>query len=172
MRAPSSRDGRAISSDRAPSAPSGYIPGVAGYSGTPLPAKLGVKPGQRLALSGAPDGFLRSLGALPSGARVGSRGAFDLGIFFVRTARELEAALARAAPRLDPSGALWIGWPKKASGVPTDVTEDVVRGAALARGLVDVKVCAIDETWSGLKLVVPLKDRPGRGARYSRPRSR
>lgn len=144
------------------------IPGMAGYSGTPLPAKLGVKPDQRLALANAPDGFLPSLGALPEGARVASRGAFDLGVFFVRSARALTAALAKAHPRLDPAGALWIAWPKKASGVPTDVTEDVVRAAALARGLVDVKVCAIDGTWSGLKLVVRVKDRPG----HPRPRSR
>ena len=133
---------------------------MAGYSGTPLPAKLGLKPGQRLAFADAPDGFVPSLGALPDGARVGARGPFDLAVFFVRSARELGSALARARARLDPAGALWIGWPKKASGVPTDVTEDVVRRAALASGLVDVKVCAIDETWSGLKLVVRLKDRP------------
>ena len=144
---------------------------MAGYSGTPLPAKLGVKPEQRLAVSGAPAGFLPSLGPLPAGARLTSRGPFDLGIFFVRSARALAAALARARPRLDPDGALWIGWPKKASGVPTDVTEDVVRRAALACGLVDVKVCAIDETWSGLRLVVPVRDRPGsaRGAPPRRP---
>jgi Protein of unknown function (DUF3052) len=133
---------------------------MAGYSGTPLPAKLGLKPGQRLAFSGAPDGFVSSLGSLPDGARIAAGGAFDLAVYFVRSARELESALAKAQPRLDPAGSLWIGWPKKASGIPTDVTENVVREAALARGLVDVKVCAIDETWSGLKLVVRLKDRP------------
>lgn len=132
---------------------------MAGYSGTALPAKLGVKPGVRLAFGSAPEGFLDSLGALPDGARIATRGPFDLAVFFVETARELEAALPRAQKRMDPAGALWIGWPKKASGVPTDVTEDVIRAAALARGLVDVKVCAIDETWSGLKLVVPVKDR-------------
>ncbi|HEY6099271.1 MAG TPA: DUF3052 family protein [Anaeromyxobacter sp.] len=142
---------------------------MAGYSGTPLPAKLGLGPGQRLAFSEAPDGFVASLEPFPPGARVTSRGAFDVGVFFVRSARELAAALARAQPRLDPDGALWIGWPKKASGIRTDVGEDAVRAAALARGLVDVKVCAIDETWSGLKLVVRVKDRP---AAYSRPRSR
>jgi hypothetical protein len=141
---------------------------MAGYSGTPLPAKLGVKPGQRLALSAAPDGFLRSLGVLPAETCLTTRGAFDLGVFFVRSAHELAAALAKGLPRLDPAGALWIAWPKKASGVPTDVTEDVVRAAALARGLVDVKVCAIDETWSGLELVVPVKARPG----YPLPRAR
>jgi hypothetical protein len=131
-----------------------------GYSGTPLPAKLGLKPGQRLSFVGEPDGFVPSLGALPDGARVAASGSFDLGVWFVRSARELAPALAKAQPRLDPAGALWIGWPKKSSGVATDVTEDVVREAALARGLVDVKVCAIDDTWSGLKLVVRLKDRP------------
>lgn len=143
---------------------------MAGYSGTPLPAKLGLKPGQRLLLSAAPDDFVASLLPLPPRARPTTRGAFDLGVAFVRSARELEAALARARPRLDPAGALWIGWPKRASGIATDVTEDVVRAAALARGLVDVKVCAIDDTWSGLKLVVPVKDRPV--ARARRPRGR
>lgn len=138
-----------------------YHRAVAGYSGTPLPAKLGVKTGLRLAFSSPPDGFLASLGPLPDGARVATRGPFDLAVLFVRTARELGAALAKAQGRMDPAGALWIAWPKKASGVATDVTEGVVRAAALARGLVDVKVCAIDGTWSGLKLVVRLKDRPG-----------
>jgi hypothetical protein len=133
---------------------------VAGYSGTPLPAKLGLTPRQRLAFSAAPDGFVASLGALPEGARVAARGPFDLAVVFVRSARELERALAAAKPRMDPAGALWIAWPKKSSGVATDVTEDVVRASARAAALVDVKVCAIDETWSGLKLVVRLKDRP------------
>jgi hypothetical protein len=133
-----------------------------GYSGTPLPAKLGLKPGQRVAFTAAPDGFAASLGALPVGARLAARGPFDLGVFFVRTARELDLALARGKGRLDPDGALWIGWPKRASGIATDVTEDVVRARAVALGLVDVKVCAIDETWSGLKLVVPVKDRPAK----------
>jgi hypothetical protein len=133
---------------------------VAGYSGTPLPVKLGLKAGQRVALSAAPNGFDGALGPLPADARVVGRGAFDIGVFFVGSPRELEAALAKAHPRLDPAGALWIAWPKKASCIPTDVTENVVRTAALARGLVDVKVCAIDETWSGLKLVVRVRDRP------------
>ncbi len=142
---------------------------MAGYSGTPLPAKLGLRPGQRIAVASAPEGFLASLGSLPDGARLAARGPFDLGVVFVRSARALEAALERAGRRLVPDGALWVAWPKRASGVRTDVTEDVVRAAALACGLVDVKVCAIDGTWSGLKLVIPLARRP-RG--YSRPRSR
>ncbi|HET7825579.1 MAG TPA: hypothetical protein VFK90_09605, partial [Anaeromyxobacter sp.] len=103
---------------------------MAGYSGTPLPAKLGIKTGQRLAFSAAPDGFVPSLGALPEGARVAARGPFDLAVFFVRSSRALERALTAATSRLDPTGALWIAWPKKASGVATDVTEDLVRARA------------------------------------------
>lgn len=133
---------------------------MAGYSGTPLPEKLGLKPGQRVHLSAAPDGFAASLGPLPAQARLAARGAFDLAVCFVRNARELSAALEKARVRLDPAGALWIGWPKKASKISTDVSEPVIRAAALACGLVDVKVCAIDEVWSGLKLVVRRKDRP------------
>lgn len=132
---------------------------MAGYSRTPLPAKLGLKPGQRLAFSAAPDGFVRSLGGLPEAARVATRGPFDLAVAFVRSSGELDRALAAAKVRMDPAGALWIAWPKKSSGVAKDVTENVVRARALAAGLVDVKVCAIDETWSGLKLVVRVKDR-------------
>lgn len=133
---------------------------MAGYSGTPLPAKLGLRPGQRLAFRAAPNGFVPSLGALPVGARVAARGPFDLAVFFVRSVRELDAALAAARSRLDPAGSLWIAWPKKSSGIATDIAEDVVRARALAARLVDVKVCAIDGTWSGLKLVVRVKDRP------------
>jgi len=144
---------------------------MAGYSGTPLPAKLGVKPGHRLAFRSAPDDFAAALGPLPPGACARIRGPFDLGVFFVRSSRELEVALAAARPRLDPAGALWIAWPKRSSGIETDVTEDVVRAAALARRLVDVKVCAIDETWSGLKLVVRVRDRPAAAPRGARGRA-
>ncbi len=133
---------------------------MAGYSGTPLPAKLGLGPGQRLALAAAPAGFEATLGPLPEGTALRARGPVDLAVVFVRSTRELAAALPRAKARLDPAGALWIAWPKKASGVATDVTEDVVRARALEAGLVDVKVCAIDETFSGLKLVYRVRDRP------------
>ncbi len=134
----------------------------AGYSGTPLPAKLGLKPGQRIAFASASPGFQEAIGPLPEGATAveGLRAVFDLAVAFVRSRAELHATLARARMRLDPDGALWIGWPKKASGMETDLTENAVREAALEAGLVDVKVCAIDATWSGLKLVVPAKDRP------------
>ena len=134
----------------------------AGYSGTPLPRKLGIKPGARLAILGAPDGFDQTLGSLPEGVRVraSARGPLDLVVAFFTERRALERRLPVLRDALDPAGGLWIAWPKRASGVPTDITEDVVREIALADGLVDTKVCAIDDTWSGLRLVFRLRDRP------------
>lgn len=133
----------------------------AGYSGTPLPKKLGLKPGSRYSLPGAPTGFDATLGALPEGATaVGPRAATDLVLLFIKSAARLPAALATQAQRLPPEGALWIAWPKKSSGVATDLNFDLVRAAGLAAGLVDVKVCAVDETWSALKFVVRVADRP------------
>jgi hypothetical protein len=148
---------------------------MAGYSGTPLPQKLGIKAGARVGLSKAPGDFRVTLGPLPEGvvlsdADRAAKGQvpFDVLVVFVVTARELSAALTRFPRRLDPAGGLWIAWPKKqkkpASGIPTDVTEGVVRELGLATGLVDNKVCAIDETWSGLRFVVRLADRPPRSA--------
>jgi hypothetical protein len=135
----------------------------AGYSGTPLPRKLGIKPGARLALIGAPDGFDSTLGSLPEAVTVGrrlGRRPFDVIVaFFLRRAL-LERRLAELAAALEPAGGLWIAWPKRASGVVTDVTEDVVRTLGLTAGLVDNKVCAIDDIWSGLRLVYRLRDRP------------
>jgi hypothetical protein len=135
---------------------------TAGYSGTPLPQKLGIKPGQRVAFLGAPPEFAVALGELPEGVapRTAARGLLDLVVaFFVERGR-LERRLPMLIRALDPAGALWIAWPKRSSGVATDLTEDVVRELGLAAGVVDVKVCAIDATWSGLKLVVRLRDRP------------
>jgi hypothetical protein len=105
-----------------------------------------------VALVGAPPDFERTLGALPAGARLrrGGRGPWDLAVWFVRSARELERRLGASAPPAPATG-LWIAWPKRASGVATDLGEDEVRRAGLAAGLVDYKVCAIDATWSGLK---------------------
>ena len=136
---------------------------MAGYSGTPLAKKLGIKPASRVAFIAAPDGFARSLEGMPDGVQVmdSPRAPMDLIVVFVRSTKELRAAFARQAKLLAPAGMLWIGWPKKSSGVVTDVDENVVRAVGLGAGLVDVKVCAIDETWSGLKFVVRLKDRPG-----------
>jgi hypothetical protein len=135
---------------------------VSGYSGTPLVQKLGIKPGARLALLRAPDGFDAVLGELPAGVtvlrRLGAR--VDVALAFFLSRSELERRLPALSAAIDPAGGLWIAWPKRASGVATDVTEDVVREVGVAGGLVDNKVCAIDETWSGLRLVYRLRDRP------------
>jgi len=141
---------------------------MAGYSGTPLPQKLGIKPGARVGLWKAPPAFRAALGALPDGVIVedvaaqGGAGAYDVVVAFVTAAKELAGVFARLRKRLDPAGGLWIGWPKKknAAGISTDVTDNVVRDVGLPTGLVDNKVCAIDDTWSGLRFVVRLADRP------------
>ena len=129
---------------------------AAGYSGTPLPRKLGLAPGMRVAWLRAPAHFAELLGPLPDGTRVTSRAAapLDLVVLFVTRRAELARRLPALRRAVAPAGAVWAAWPKRASGVATDVTEDVVRDVALPLGLVDVKVCAIDETWSGLKLVI------------------
>jgi hypothetical protein len=126
-------------------------PGGAGYSGTPLPKKLEIKDGTRVALVGAPKDFSRTLGALPAGARLqrGVEADRDLTIWFVTSRKQLEGDLRRIMPARG-EGSLWIAWPKKTSGVATDLTENVLRDVILPVGLVDRKVCAIDATWSGL----------------------
>jgi len=128
----------------------------AGYSGTPLASKLGFKAGMRAHHVAAPEGFAALLGELPDGVRVLARPApeLDLVVLFVRSRAELERRLAGLHAKLSQDGMLWVAWPKRASKVSTDMTEDVVRDVALPRGLVDVKVFAIDATWSGLKLVI------------------
>ena len=137
---------------------------MVGYSGTPLPQKLGLKPRARFGVWAPPKGFVETLGALPEGVTMSdaARGsaALDVIVCFVASRVELERRLPRAQRRLDPQGGLWVCWPKKASGVATDVTESDVRRLGLGCGLVDNKVCAVDEVWSGLRLVVRLKDRP------------
>jgi len=131
-------------------------------STTPLPRKLGIKPGARLGLLAAPDGFGDTLGELPPGVTIrdSARGPLDVIVAFFTARRELERRLPTAVQALDPAGGLWIAWPKRASSVPTDVGEGLVRELGLAAGLVDNKVCAIDATWSGLRLVYRLRDRP------------
>jgi hypothetical protein len=134
----------------------------AGYSGTPLPRKLGIKPGHRVALLGAPDGFeADTLGELPDGVGVVRRagGEADVIVSFHTSRAELEGRLPALRAMMEPAAGLWIAWPKRASKVPTDMTEDVVREIALPTGLVDNKVCAIDATWSGLRLVIRLSAR-------------
>jgi hypothetical protein len=132
---------------------------MTGYSGTPLPQKLGLKPNARVAVVDAPDQFTLDL---PEGAALVDTRAhgIDVIVWFVTARATLRQKLPAVAARMQPAGGLWIAWPKKASGVPTDMTEDFVRAIALPTGLVDNKVCAIDETWSGLRLVVRLENRP------------
>jgi hypothetical protein len=134
---------------------------VAGYSGTPLVRKLGIKEGHRVSFPGAPDSFGDLLGQLPPGVIVKSRasGPLEVIVFFTKRRAELEQRLPALRKALDHAGGLWIAWPKRSSGVETDLTEDLVRELGLANRLVDNKVCAIDETWSGLRLVIRLRDR-------------
>ena len=136
----------------------------AGYSHRPLTAKLGIQPGQNVMLVAAPRGFRGTLGRLPAGAKLVTRleRNASLIIAFTTSSRPLEQDFQRWKSALVADGVLWVCWPKRASGVKTDVDENVVRGICLAAGLVDVKVCAIDATWSGLKCVYRLKDRPAR----------
>lgn len=128
----------------------------AGYSGTPLAKKLGIAAGSRVALVGAPDGFAAMLRPLPDGVEFLTARArnLDVVVLFVTRAAELRRRFMPLAVRLQPAGGLWVGWPKKASGMPTDVNFDVVQSTGLAAGLVDNKVAALDETWSGLRFVV------------------
>jgi hypothetical protein len=125
----------------------------AGYSGTPLARKLGIREGSTVALVGASPGF--TIPDLPPGVslRRSARGRSDVTLWFVRSAAELQSRIVEMATRADQIG-LWICWPKKSSGVRTDVTEQAVRGAGLANGLVDFKIGAIDATWSGLRFAV------------------
>jgi hypothetical protein len=128
-----------------------------------LVRKLGIEDGARLGLIGAPDGFAATLGELPAGVQVRRRlggQPFDVIVAFFDRRAGLERRLPSLAGALDPAGGLWIAWPKRASGVATDVTENVVRDLGLAAGLVDNKVCAVDQVWSGLRLVYRLRDRP------------
>jgi hypothetical protein len=133
---------------------------MAGYSGTPLARKLGVTPGAAVLLDGAPDGFV--LEDLPDGVQVRRRagqGRYDVIVCFCATSARLAARWPVLHPLTTPAGALWVAWPKRASGVVTDLDETVVRAFALAHGRVDVKVCAVDEVWSGLKHVIRKEDR-------------
>lgn len=132
----------------------------AGYSGTPLPRKLGMKPDSKVLLAAAPVGFV--IDDIPRSALVHTRAtgsSYDVVLAFCPDLRRLNQRFTALAPRLTPQGALWIAWPKQASGVTTDLDENVVREVGLGQGLVDVKVIAIDATWSGLKFVRRLRDR-------------
>jgi hypothetical protein len=133
---------------------------MAGYSGTPLAAKLGIREGSRLFLSGAPKDYLR-LVALPDGARIVRKidGQTDVVHVFVTDKARLPLLLRTSLAAIRPDASIWVSWPKQSSRVPTDVTEETIREVALPMGLVDIKVCAVDEVWSGLKLVVRKENR-------------
>ena len=132
-----------------------------GYSGTPLVKKLGVKAGMRVSFVNPPEGYASTLGPLPDGVEETADGLeMDFVQLFTRSRQELEMEFPRLKKRLKPNGMLWVSWPKQAAKIETDVTENVVRDIGLSNGLVDVKIAAVDETWSGLKFVYRLKDRP------------
>ena len=141
----------------------------AGYSGTPLAKKLGIAEGDLVAALGAPSHFADLLEPLPRGVTLRgdlrARAPHDVLVAFVRDARELRERYAKALARLDPHGGLWIAWPKQSSPLATDLRESDVRAHGLSSGLVDNKICAIDEDWSGLCFVVRTRDRPPRSRR-------
>ena len=139
--------------------------GGAGYSGTPLPRKLGIREGASVVLLGAPDGFDEVLAPLPDGVRVtrrlprkGREG--DVAVLFVTAGADLDRRFDAVAAALTPAGGFWVAWPKRSSGMPTDLTENLIRDIGVTHGMVDNKVSAITYVWSGLRFVLRLKDRP------------
>ena len=133
---------------------------MADYSGTPLVKKLGIKSGSNVAFVNAPPDFTRDLD-LPTEVTINSKShkPLDFALLFVKSEKELTIRFSQYAARLNAAGMLWVAWPKKSSGVITDLSETNVRTIGLAAGLVDVKICAVDDVWSGLKFVFRLKDR-------------
>ncbi len=136
---------------------------MAGYSGTPLVKKLGIRDQARVVALQAPQNYSDLLGDLPAGAKITARSTDGVQFvhLFVTRRKDLESRLVRLRRQLDQAGTLWVSWPKKSCGVSTDVTEDVIRDVALPLGFVDIKVCAVDEIWSGLKLVIRRELRRG-----------
>jgi hypothetical protein len=138
---------------------------MAGYSSTPLAKKLGIKSGSHIFLSNPPKNYASLIAPLPDGVRMAARvgATTDLVHLFTSSRKDLERVLRATLTKLRDDAPIWVSWPKKSSGVPTDITEDTIRSVALPMGLVDIKVCAVDEVWSGLKLVVRKDNRrPGR----------
>lgn len=129
---------------------------MAGYSGTPLPQKLGIKPGMIVVAIDAPGNYRKLLGEIPSGVNFATRpiGNTKLIHFFATRRSDLQKQLSILRRKIADDAALWVSWPKKSSGVASDITEDVIRAVALPLGFVDIKVCAVDEIWSGLKLMI------------------
>lgn len=136
---------------------------VTGYSGTPLANKLGIKAGFHVWTAGAPSGLVDLLAPLPADVSLmkGNQPEADLAIVFGTTRSEIEARFAAAMERIGPDGAIWVAWPKRSSGISTELTEDTMRELFLPTGMVDNKVCAIDRTWSGLRFVVRKENRAG-----------
>ena len=134
---------------------------MAGYSGKPLIQKLGIKPGSLAIVIHPPADYARLIGPLPSGTRFGKRmtTACDFVHFFTTDRKDLETFLKKARHNLAGTGMIWVSWPKKSAGIKTTVTEDIIRAAALPLGFVDTKVCAVDDTWSGLKLMIRRENR-------------
>jgi hypothetical protein len=132
---------------------------MAGYSGTPLPKKLGIKEQFRVAFLGLPANVKADLKTALAGCQIAKDEPVDFAMIFVRTAGELKKQFPRFSKLLAPSGMLWVSWPKKASGVASDLDANEVRRIGLEAGLVDVKVCAVNEIWSGLKFVIRIKNR-------------
>jgi len=137
---------------------------MAGYSGTPLPQKLGIKPGLMVVTINAPANYRRLLGQLPDHVNFSNRVTANSMFVHLFTSKrnELQRRLSILRNKLSDNGAVWVSWPKKSSGISTDVTEDVTREIALPLGFVDIKVCAVDETWSGLKLMIRRENRKSR----------
>jgi hypothetical protein len=135
---------------------------MAGYSGKPVTQKLGIKPGFCIFVEGAPAPYGNIVGTLPPDVKVvtRSKAPFDMVHLFVTEVASLRKKLATCRSAITPDGMIWVSWPKKSSGVTTDLTDVVVRDTALPLGLVDIKVCAVDDIWSGLKFVIPKKERP------------
>jgi hypothetical protein len=134
---------------------------MAGYSGTPLAKKLGIKEGFKICVKNPPANYLELISPIPDGAKITGRLSNELDMIhlFTKSRAELAASIENLMGRIKRNGMIWISWPKKSSNVPSDVTEDVIREVVLPLGLVDIKVCAIDETWSGLKIVIRQENR-------------
>jgi hypothetical protein len=134
---------------------------MAGYSGTPLVKKLGIKEGTKCFLVDPPVGYLELISPLPMGVQIMQRLSAGVGIVHIFSTKEshLQKSLRASLPMIEQDGTIWVSWPKKSSKVPSEITEDTIRRLALPLGLVDVKVCAVDDVWSGLKLVIRKENR-------------
>jgi len=133
---------------------------TAGYSGTPLAKKLGIKEGFKISVYNQPEYYFNLFTDFPVDVKlINNKSKVDFVHYFVKEEKQLQKDISKLKDQIEQNGMIWISWPKKSSKVETDITEDVVRNIALKNGLVDIKVCAVDETWSGLKLVIPVKDR-------------